>query len=509
MYIIPQEIENEAKNLLKNKLSNIFSNITDSFLYSIFNVYNNKYINTITSLEEDIRNLALNIISESISIIDDLYCKSPERKKNFYINKSTAKRSIITIFGELQFERNYYESKDRNDYFYFIDSLFHFPKYNHYDVIVKGLAISNTLLTNQNKSGIITGNTISSLKDRITSPNINQIPRQSVYNWIKDWNIPHIEYSPINHKDELYVMVDEKYIHEQLKKIADVPDKTTKDIVTEIINEDTNTSKHSNSKKHHNFIMPKAFVVFDGINQVNDRKSLNNRFIFLTSSKSPWKDFMDCICKVFDFNKVNVINTLSDAGSWITSGFNELKLFTTNVIINCLCEFHFKQKINRITRDNEERSKLISLVKNNDKSLFKDELIKLKKDKPNRLEKLNEYEKYILKNWNNIHNMENSKYKSSMESHISHCVASFFSSRPKAFSYRRIEDYLKLQEYSLNGIDIFSLYLNTYDNSEKLSYMQEELSFSLFDKNNSSNIPILSLAKLSPIFLALNSLAHS
>lgn len=51
-----------------------------------------------------------------------------------------------------------------------------------------------------------------------------------------------------------------------------------------------------------------------------------------------------------------------------------------------------------------------------------------------RLKKLEEYESYIVNNWKKIQNMHISKCKSSMESHISHHMASYFASRPKAYS---------------------------------------------------------------------------
>lgn len=59
--------------------------------------------------------------------------------------------------------------------------------------------------------------------------------------------------------------------------------------------------------------------------------------------------------------------------------------------------------------------------------------------------------------------MKNCKCKSSIESHISHCVAEHFESRPKRYSKNTISKYLKLQEYFLNGINIYDLYLKPYN----------------------------------------------
>ena len=61
----------------------------------------------------------------------------------------------------------------------------------------------------------------------------------------------------------------------------------------------------------------------------NKRSKLLNRHIFITSSKTPWKDLMDEICKIYDFEKIKTINLLSDAGNWILAGASELKLLFT------------------------------------------------------------------------------------------------------------------------------------------------------------------------------------
>ena len=60
---------------------------------------------------------------------------------------------------------------------------------------------------------------------------------------------------------------------------------------------------------------------------------------------------MDEIYKIYNFEEINTINLLSDAGSWILSGASELKLYSNNKVTINTCEFHVKQKINRSTTD--------------------------------------------------------------------------------------------------------------------------------------------------------------
>ena len=138
----------------------------------------------------------------------------------------------------------------------------------------------------------------------------------------------------------LYVMADEKWIHEQDKK---------------------------NNEKKKKYIMSKCFVVFTHIKSKGKRNTLKGKHVFITTSSNPYKELMDEICKIYDFEKVETINLLSDAGSWILAGKSELKLYAKNNIVVNTCEFHVKQKINRSTTDKDLRRKLYNIIYDEEK----------------------------------------------------------------------------------------------------------------------------------------------
>ena len=142
-------------------------------------------------------------------------------------------------------------------------------------------------------------------------------------------------------------------------------------------------------------------------------------------------------------------------------------------------------------------------MKKNKKKFIKlaDEII----SNSNNKDKKKKYKNYIIKHRNGILNMTDREIHSSMESHISHCVAANFGSRPKGFSKLRIEKYIKLEEYKQNGINIMDLYLNSY-NQENFVYNKEDILFSIFENNTSSNIPIKS--SNNPISIHLNNIAY-
>lgn len=191
------------------------------------------------------------------------------------------------------------------------------------------------------------------------------------------------------------------------------------------------------------------------------------------------------------------------------SGAYEMKLYSNNKITINTCEFHVKQKINRSTTDKELRQNIADIIyKNEDKNAFIKEMEKLiqSKEKESRRQKITEYKNYILKHWKGIINMKNSLCKSSMEAHIEHCIASSFSSTPKAYSDNNIETYLKLQEMKLNGINLFKYYLDTYNSNEDYIYINEkEVNYSMFERST-SNLPCLYSS--SSVSKALHGLAY-
>ena len=487
MLSIPQNMQNEAKNIIKNvfleNCRNLFSETMDNLFYS-FSL--SKYIELNLNLISKIKKIVIDTMVYAINVIDKLFLNSDYRKGNFYINKQNVPRTIVSIYGTLSFNRTYYTDKNKQNGFFLIDELFGFEQYKNYDQVIRGLLINESINTNTNKAcnNSLVYN-LDILKN-LTPSDIPDIPRQTVYYWIKNFNVNNINYEPIKNGSTLYVMADEKWIHEQIRKI-NLPDE-------------------DKDKKH--FIMSKCFVIFTGAKTKNGRTELLGKHIFITSSKNPWKDSMDEICKIYDFEKLETINLLSDSGSWIISGKSELKLYSKNNIVVNTCEFHVKQKINRMTTDKELRKLFVKAIYEecNKKKFISlaDDLIKNKPD--NRKEKLTEYKDYITKHWTSIINMKNCDIKSSMESHISHCVAEHFGSRPKGYSKDNIEHYLKLQEAKLNGINILDLYLKSSCNDNDFIYNEKEINFSLFDKSI-SYLPVCS--SKNPTSILLHNIAYN
>ena len=482
MNILAHLFEFETKNykisqkilLLKEMTNKLINNNNNND-----NIYN-PYINLILSLQSSMNKFITNLIANIFETADEEYKNSPERKEKYYINKSNVERCIVTIFGEVRFKRTLYKEKNSGEYFFYVDNYFDLEPYTTYDAIVRGICVDNSVNINPSNTSYHSPLNVLDLNFYINN-NINKIPKQTIYRFKRNTKIRKVEYDFIPNEKTLYVMVDEKWIHKQDKN-------------------------NPNTRK---YIMAKCFVIFTGIERKGKRSRLIGKHTFITSSDTPWKDLMQELPNIYDFENIETINLLSDAGSWILSGAYELKLYSNNKLVINTCEFHVKQKINRSTTDKELRQKIADIIYNNeDKKAFIEEMDKLIESKktPERQAKVTEYKNYILKHWKGIINMKYSLCKSSMEAHIQHCVASSFSSVPKAYSSNNIETYLKLQELSLNGINIFNYYLKTFNSPDDFIYNnnEKEVSFSIFERPT-SNIPIVTSSNHPSI--AINSIA--
>ena len=461
MYILSQILNIHTKNLIINQIIYTFKSKLDKILNDIsVDDSNNKYLNTLLSFQSIINDISVTFLSTLFETIDNEFKNSSKRKEKYYINKSNVSRSIVTIFGTVTFSRTLYQNKITGEYYFYVDEALGLESYKNYDPIVRAILVQDSVINNPSQTSRFSPLNILNLKSHLQT----NIPKQTIYYLKQKTKIRKINYEEINTNKTLYVMVDEKWIHKQDKN-------------------------RPNNKK---YIMGKCFVTFTGIKRKGKRSRLVGRHVFITSSDEPWKEFMNEIYMIYNFEEIEKINLLSDAGSWILSGAQELKLYSNNKVIINTCEFHVKQKINRSTTDKELRLTIANIIyeKENKKDFIKemDKLI-ASKTKDSRKQKITEYKNYILKHWKGIINMKNSLCKSSMEAHIEHCIASSFSEVPKAYSENNIETYLKLQEMALNSINIFDYYLSTYNSDENYIYNDEkEVDYSMFEKST-SNVP--------------------
>ena len=477
MNIISQFYKNLLKNRIISEINNISNELANNIVNNLFNTDINKYLNLISSIQSNTYELIRNVIVASFENIDEQYRNSNLRKKYYSINKSNVPRTLVTIFGDITYERTYYQSKLNGSYHFILDELFELPSYDHYDPIVKGIAIDKAFTTNQQQSGKDTGELFTNLA-LLSSENryINQIPRQSIYNWIKKWNVPKYVYKEAKTPNTLYIMADEKYIGCQ---------DLDKDIMT------------------------KCFVSFEGIEKESkNRNKLINRTVFSTYSITPWTEFLDVITQKYDFTKINNIYIIGDGGTWIKKGLEHMKIEPQNIVKYLLCTFHFKQAINRITTNKDERTQLIYSFNNKKKKQFINDVIELLDKYPEKEKTINKNLDYIINNYAEIKNMIKNDIGSSMESHISHLIANTFASRPKGYSSKNIKKYLAINDFKNNNLNILNIYFQSYNNITQININDDSINDFSLTNNKGTNMPIIDNGNLSSSYTYIKNLLH-
>lgn len=443
MNIISQNFRNVLKNRLENKIIGITSTFVDN-LVNNFTKGNQNYLNFISDANSLSNNIAREVVVEVIEEFDACYCDSKERKQNYYINKRNVSRTITTVIGNITFKRTLYQNKKKTEYYFYIDELLELPKYDHYDPIVKGLAVKETFYTNQAQAGRLIGERITDVVN-LTNKNTASfaISRQTVNNWLSEWNTTIVYDKHKSTPRTLYIMADEKYLGAQ--------------------------GKDGN-------IMAKAFVVFEGVKQVSKgRRALVNRHVFTCCSSKPWEELLDRLIEIYNYDEIKDFYVLSDGGNWLTTGMHELKLESFQKVDHLLCLFHFKQAIHHITTVEEERKELFRSFLNDKRKVLKNNLNNYIEKYPHKMATIEKKIKYLLKHYKAAKHMVSSNIGSSMEAHISHFIASTFASRPKGYSENNISKYFMLNDAKINGINLFNIYLQTYNKTEEEPQCNESI----------------------------------
>ncbi len=137
MYSIPQNFKNVLKNRIKILISPILYNMVDSMVDNLFSEsIENKYFSLISAIQYSTRELIKKIIISTFEEIDENFKHSAERLTRYYI--------------------------------------------------IKAIAVNNSVNTSQAQSARDISAFTGDLKYFMDTNSINTIPRQSIYNWIKE-----------------------------------------------------------------------------------------------------------------------------------------------------------------------------------------------------------------------------------------------------------------------------------------------------------------------------------
>lgn len=397
-------------------------NILHDFNEKVINLVGNCLKNSITEkgisdftndLEKEMIKLGKDITQFIVEFAENIIFNLKDRKEKFE-SLEKDKRTIISIFGEINFERRYYQDKQSKKRVYLLDQFLKLGKRERMLPNVKERMLEEARETSYKRAG-----------EKASYG--TEISKQTVKNEINklDFKAEIVEENENKKKvKELHIIADEDHVHLQKGGIEE----------------------------------PRLIIVYEGIEIEGKRVILKNKKhfggIYKGKIEDLWEEVLTYIENNYDTEYLEKVYLSGDGATWIKTG---LEWIPKSIYV--LDEFHMKKAVNgivgRIKKENkEEKNKLKEALRDSLRKLdferFKEisyEILseEMEKSTRDRKRKLMEY---ILNNKEGITNLYINKdewYGCSAEGHISHIYSDRMSSRPMGWSERNVDNMSKLR----------------------------------------------------------------
>ncbi len=370
-------------------------------------------LKTKTMLDE----VGLSITAGALETVDALVKKDTERKKNWKVKESKAKKNLATIFGEVTYERTYYVHKKTGEYKYLSDELLGIEANDRMDISLESKLIEEAIDSPYRKSG-----------EKI-SENIH-ITGQTVMNSIRKLQAVSNKAAPIKLTNSntkiLFIEADEDHV----------------------------------SLQNGSCVEPRLVYVHEGKKKVSkDRYELINPRYFsgiYQESADLWLEVADYIDENYREENIEKIYLSGDGARWIKQGREWIK-----GSIYVLDRFHLSKYIKRATSHIKGTHQMMWHYINTNKKDFVKDLFKViieTTESETKIEAVKDARSYILNNWAGIMNQYQSDYIGcSAEGHISHILSARLSSRPLSWCREGVDQMARLRAFKANLGNVYDL----------------------------------------------------
>lgn len=368
----------------------------------------------------------------ALAAADEAVRNDTNRKKNWIVERKDIK-ALLSIFGEIIYERTYYKSKKTGEYKYISDELLGIKPHDKMDISLKAELVEESINIAYGKSA----------KKAVESIDLSA---QTVMNTIRELeHIPNLTCEDLIEKKEcekikikyLYVEADEDHVALQ------------------------------NGKS----VMPRLVYVHEGYEDKNTKNKLKNIKYFsgvYANIEDLWLEVVDYIYNKYDVENIEKVFISGDGAAWIKQGISWLPKS-----VYLLDRFHLNKYVLKATAQNPKyRPKIWECINKCDlKELDKcfKELISITSyDK--KVKEIKESRRYIKANWQGTVNYynEDGAINCSAEGHISHILSDRLSSRPLGWSIQGVHQMSRLRAYTANGGAVYDLF------KSKINYSNQE-----------------------------------
>lgn len=411
-----------------------FEKLEDDFMKEPF-----KMAEYVIALTEELHNLGLRMIQESLESMDIMLQKSPIRLKHWVVESHELKQ-LITSLGTVTFNKTLFMNKETGISEYLLDRILGLERNERITEDAEAKMLEEAVQTSYRRGGEETSLT-------------TQVSKQTVKNKIHRLKFPKSEDKQEKKKevDYLYIEADEDHVSLQFReKKGDLTENENHQknncLITKLIYVHEGIGKEAPQSKRHKLVNPYYFC---GVSHGEK----NNIF---------WDEVYEYLDSHYDLQKVKKIYLNSDGGAWIKSGMKRIAGITY-----VLDEFHLEKYLTKLTshmKDSREdaANELRTAIRSKNKNDFEEIVEQLEgclKDETG-LKRITEAKKYILSNWTaaklRLKHKDGVK-GSSTEGHVSHVLSSRMSSRPMGWSIIGATKMSMLRAYQLNGGDMLEL----------------------------------------------------
>lgn len=411
-----------------------FEKLEDDFMKEPF-----KMAEYVIAMTEELHNLGLRMIQESLESMDIMLQKSPIRLKHWVVESHELKQ-LITSLGTVTFNKTLFTNKETGISEYLLDRILGLERNERITEDAEAKMLEEAVQTSYRRGGEETSLT-------------TQVSKQTVKNKIHRLNFPKNEDKLEKKKevDYLYIEADEDHVSLQFReKKGDLTENENHQknncLITKLVYVHEGIEKEAPQSKRHKLVNPYYFC---GVSHGKE----NNEF---------WDEVYEYLDSHYDLQKVKKIYLNSDGGAWIKSGMKRIAGITY-----VLDEFHLEKYLTKLTshmKDSREdaANELRTAIRSKNKNDYEEIVERLEgclKDEIG-LKRITDAKKYILTNWTaaklRLKHKDGVK-GSSTEGHVSHVLSSRMSSRPMGWSITGANKMSQLRAYQLNGGDMLKL----------------------------------------------------
>lgn len=377
----------------------------------------------VDSVGNMVNNIGVNTLSAIIVELNEHIKEAPERKGKYYVQRNNDKRTLVTRFGLLEFERTYYKNIKEQKYTYILDQLLGIEKYEKIEGNLKGEILEKATDFSYEKSAKL------STPVSVTRETVKRIIREngSIDNL-------EIEVKAKKEVNTIYIEADEDHVPLQNGKNKEM----------------------------------KLIYVYDNKSLVNKGRIKLENVRYFTGEMNPedlWTEVATYIDEAYDLEKVENIYIAGDGANWIKTGLGII-----NKSKYVLDHYHLSKYVKILTAHLQSLEEPIDIDKPLWKNLRKGnkkqalELIDFAIEETpfkTKRKSMKKARRYIINNWEGIKNLfDGEKYRCSAEGHISHILSARLSSRPMGWSLIGLDEMARMRAFKANGGSIKEYYSN-------------------------------------------------